>query len=353
MGARLLGVALAAAVTAMPDRIERDAASLVAVAPDAPPSPPYPPPLTEAQALKAGAADNNGNISFPEGTLLPSVQCIEYMVLEHSTSLPLFKAQMQMLGMWDRVTVHIATPDPDGKAAGCFRAHVKAWNAALERGCASTLMVEEDFYFNDQSVKQSLDHADTFVAAGRSYDMLFLGYSPQQNITDGVLKSQVDPAKYMLGSVATYDDDAFQCIYRLHDWLCTQSYIISPETMERWKNLTYTPNVTPPIDLYLSSEFDNDGFFAVRPASGFQRFHPPAPGETGAEETGSANEVWKFVPGVYYSLYGAPPPCDGMSWNPGRSGSLRVRLRPSPPTRCCRDRLVAVGCFSTIVEDPH
>jgi len=35
---------------------------------------------------------------------------------------------------------------------------------------------------------------------------------------------------------------------------------------------------------------------------GFQRYHAPVAGQSGTEETGSANEIWKFIPGVVYSI---------------------------------------------------
>eukprot|EP00966_Prymnesium_polylepis_P252058 5827277-Prymnesium_polylepis.1 len=77
---------------------------------------------------------------------------------------------MKALGMWDRVTVHLNEPDPEGKAAGCFRSHVKGWNEALARGCEDALMVEEDLYFNEPVVNQSMANANAFVASGTPYD---------------------------------------------------------------------------------------------------------------------------------------------------------------------------------------
>jgi len=292
---------LAVAADALTSVLQR-ATGLVAHPEPLPPSADVPPspPNEDAESLETA---DNGNLIFSEGTLLPHVKCIEYMTLAHSQSAPLFQAQMEALGLWGRVTVHVAPPDPDGKAAGCFRAHINAWNAALARGCESALLLEEDVYFNEPVVQQSLAAADGLVASGVPFDMTFLGYTPQQNISEGVLMSELEPRRFMLGSIAPFDGGAFECVYRLHDWLCTQAYIISRAAMARWKGLTYTPGVTPPIDVYLSTRFDHGGFFAVRPAVGFQRYHTPAAGVTGAEETGSANEVWKFIPGVFYSIY--------------------------------------------------
>ena len=207
---------------------------------------------------------------------MPHVRCIEYMTLVNSESAPLFQAQMEALGLWDRVTVHVAPPDPDGKAAGCFRAHVKAWNAALARGCESALLLEEDVYFNEPVVQQALAAADGLVASGEPYDMTLLGYTPQQNISEGVLMSELEPRRFMLGSVAPFDSGAFECVYRLHDWLCTQAYIISHAAMARWKGLTYTPGVTPPIDVYLSTRVRASDVHATQLSQGL-----------GAHRTGS------------------------------------------------------------------
>ena len=108
------------------------------------PSPLLPPfPLLPMdEALAEGAADNNGNLSLTEGSLLPEVRCLIYLAVGQSSSAALFEAQFRRLGFWDRVHVLKSTPDPDGKAAGCFRSHVRGWNYALSRGCEHTLMLE-------------------------------------------------------------------------------------------------------------------------------------------------------------------------------------------------------------------
>ena len=155
-----------------------------------PPSPPASPPLPFPAALAAGADDNNGNLVFKEGTLLPEVQCLEYMAVKGSKELPLFTAQMQALGLWNRVTLHLVDPDPDGKAAGCFRNHVNVWNEALARGCEHALMLEEDLYFNEPAVPQAMASANAFLAAKQPYDMLFLGYTPMTNNSGGLLTAQ-------------------------------------------------------------------------------------------------------------------------------------------------------------------
>ena len=60
----------------------------------------------------------------------------------------------------------------------------------------------------------------------------------------------------MQGAVSVYDSNKYECVYRVHNWLCTQSYIISRNAMQKWRNLTYTPGVTLPIDYLLSTQYD-------------------------------------------------------------------------------------------------
>ena len=92
----------------------------------------------------------------------------------------------------------------------------------------------------------------------------------------------------MLGSVQPYDGGGVgdKCIYRLHLWLCTQCYIISRPAMARWRDLRYIVGVTLPIDFLLSTYYDNDSFFTVRPMVGFQRHHAAVRGQLGTHETG-------------------------------------------------------------------
>jgi len=263
------------------------------------------PSSSKTESPKAQAAvDDNGDLTFPEGTLLPAVKCIQYLALNGSTQLPLFEYQMKRLGMWDRVTVQIGEADPEGKAAGCFRAHVRGWNEALARGCPNVLMLEEDVYFNEPVVEMGMAHANNFIAQNDTYDMFFLGYTPQVNFSGplGILQPFVDPTD-MLGSVAVYDDNKDMCVYRLHKWLCTQSYIISAPTMERWKDMTYVNGVTPPFDSFLSNHYDTDNFFTIRTPIAFQRYHQGVKGQSGTGETGSPMETFKMIPGVVYSIY--------------------------------------------------
>ena len=108
----------------------------------------------------------------------------------------------------------------------------------------------------------------------------------------------------MLGSVGLYDsDDRHKCIYRLHKWLCTQSYIVSKSAMEIYAQLVYQVNVTPPVDAYLANHHDRGRFFTVRPLIGFQRHHVGIKGQADRGETGSWMETFKMVPGIVYTYY--------------------------------------------------
>ena len=175
---------LAWVTTALPSKHEQDAAASVLLPDNATASMSMPPSSTLAEeAPRIANVYDNGDLTFPSGVLLPEIKaaCIVYITLNGSTMLPLFSYQMQRLGLWDRVHVQQGHPDPDGKAAGCFRAHVQGWKWALEHGCEHALMLEDDVYFNEPATEMALAHANRFVKSGAEYDMLFLGMTPQMN----------------------------------------------------------------------------------------------------------------------------------------------------------------------------
>eukprot|EP00966_Prymnesium_polylepis_P130947 3028620-Prymnesium_polylepis.1 len=180
-----------------------------------------PSPLPHPSSQTPPDEDDDRGLQLAEGRLLPAVHCITYVALEDSKELPLFEAQMRSLGLWDRVTVQQSPPDPDGKAAGCWRSHVRAWNDALARGCEHALILEEDVYFEEAVVEAGMAHANAFIASGSPYDMFFLGYSPEVNLSHKTMAPFQDLAA-MQGSVEVYDGDRYQCVYRLRRWLCTQ-----------------------------------------------------------------------------------------------------------------------------------
>jgi len=134
--------------------------------------------------------------------------------------------------------------------------------------------------------------------------MLFLGYSPEVDARDGDKMAPFQHLSRMGGSVAETHDE-FKCIYKLRRWLCTQAYVISHAAMYRWRNLTYDVQTNIPIDFFLSSEpgYSDSAYFTVRPMMGFQRYHKPAVGVIESDtHTGSSYEVFKFIPGVVYSI---------------------------------------------------
>jgi len=153
-------------------------------------------------------------------------------------------------------------------------------------------------------VEAGFDHANAFLANGTAYDMLFLGYSPEVDARDGDKMAPFQHLSRMGGSVAETHDE-FKCIYKLRRWLCTQAYVISHAAMYRWRNLTYDVQTNIPIDFFLSSEpgYSDSAYFTVRPMMGFQRYHKPAVGVIESDtHTGSSYEVFKFIPGVVYSI---------------------------------------------------
>ena len=80
----------------------------------------------------------------PHPNFLPSVRCIEILALNNSTTLSLLMRELTAMDMSDRADTLMQQPDPEGKAAGCFKGHVTLWNRALARGCDETLVLEEE-----------------------------------------------------------------------------------------------------------------------------------------------------------------------------------------------------------------
>jgi len=231
------------------------------------------------------------------GELLSKVQCIRYLTLNGSDQTALFEAQTKKMGLWDRVTVQTDERDPEGKAAGCLRAHVKAWNLALDEGCDNLLVLEEDVFFDRTMVQPTFSHINYFLGHNTSsYDMLFLGWGDSfLNLTnDGVSAgyTSVTPIK------------GYKCIWTIHHWLDTTAYVISRSMMERNKNLTYINGL--PIDVELQALEDRNRYFTVRPTVAFQRYHPPPPGANESSSadggTGDAAELYLSIPALVHDF---------------------------------------------------
>jgi len=276
--------------------------------------------------------DQDSGLHVPEGKLIPELQCIFYLTLQNSSMITLFEKQMRSLGLWDRVIVHASTPDPEGKAAGCLRAHVAGWNQALDMGCTSAMMLEEDVFFEETVVEKGLERANKFLESGTHYDMFMLGWTvgfDKAGLDDVMLEFQ-EPEK-MYGKVSTFHDDKYECIYKCQFWRTTQSYIISSSFMRKNKDLVWAGK---PIDVLFGND-PNNTYVTLRPNIGFQRYHLPAKGEveTGGRTlnggTGEPYPAFKMIPGVQYSIFDpelyvtkanimSPPQClpppDAFSW---------------------------------------
>eukprot|EP00966_Prymnesium_polylepis_P185523 4300263-Prymnesium_polylepis.1 len=122
---------------------------------------------------------------------------------------------MTAIGLWHRVTVQWEQVDPDGKTAGSFRAHQRAWAAALVEGCRNLLVLEEDVFFDAKSVEPAAAHANAFIEGAQDeYDMLLLGWAP-------AFRPGAD-------GITTVAPSSAPCVYHIHAWLLMHACELPP-----------------------------------------------------------------------------------------------------------------------------
>ena len=80
------------------------------------------------------------SFNFANTTLVPSIDCMRVITLNDSKELPLFEQEARRVGFWHRVSVQVEHHDPDGAAAGCSRAHIRAWNWGADHNCSHLLV---------------------------------------------------------------------------------------------------------------------------------------------------------------------------------------------------------------------
>jgi hypothetical protein len=80
-------------------------------------------------------------------TILPSIDCVRMITLNGSEMSDLLRNELKVRGLWNRTTVQTEQLDPEGGRAGCFRAHVRAWNLGLTLECENLLVLEDDVFF--------------------------------------------------------------------------------------------------------------------------------------------------------------------------------------------------------------
>ena len=63
-------------------------------------------------------------------------------------------------------------------------------------------------------------------------------------------------------------------MFQLHHWLLTHAYIISPEAMAQYQDLSlFDMQPHQALDVRLSNNFDRNSFYTVRPTVAFQRYN--------------------------------------------------------------------------------
>eukprot|EP00928_Gymnodinium_smaydae_P090799 TRINITY_DN7452_c0_g1_i1.p1 TRINITY_DN7452_c0_g1~~TRINITY_DN7452_c0_g1_i1.p1 ORF type:complete len:324 (-),score=45.39 TRINITY_DN7452_c0_g1_i1:173-1090(-) len=197
------------------------------------------------------------NTGLQPSRILSAVDCVRVLAM-HDSNVSGLEGELRRYGLWDRTEILRAQPDPDGSEAGCFRAHVHAWEDGYDAGCSNMLVLEEDAAFYNVTVHESAARADKLVASGVSYDLIFLGWSGHASVLG---------AGFSLRQVT----DA-ECAFEINGRYQTHAYIISSETMKNWRHWQYSKS-DPNIDRLLNKRQREGRYFTVRPASFYQSCH--------------------------------------------------------------------------------
>eukprot|EP00928_Gymnodinium_smaydae_P090801 TRINITY_DN7452_c0_g2_i1.p1 TRINITY_DN7452_c0_g2~~TRINITY_DN7452_c0_g2_i1.p1 ORF type:complete len:304 (-),score=39.71 TRINITY_DN7452_c0_g2_i1:103-1014(-) len=215
--------------------------------------------LTEKYAFDDNAVallQLNKGLELEPLRILSSADCVRVLAM-HDSDVSSLKEELRAYGLLERTDIRRAQPDPDGAEAGCFRAHVNAWQEGYEKGCSNMLVLEEDAAIFNVTAYAGASRADKFINSGISYDVLFLGWSaPTMTETNFSLHQLPDA------------DCAFEIIARKQ----THAYIISSEAMTMWRHWQYSTS-HPSIDNYMNEMQRQRRQFTVRPGISYQSCH--------------------------------------------------------------------------------
>ena len=201
--------------------------------------------------------------------LLPSVDCIRVLTVGDADDVTFrrFVKKTRRVGLWGRTTVQREAPDPEGGRVGCFRAHVRAWQAGVAERCNHLLVMEDDVFFDEEALPTWSQRAEALFRSRTPYDMLFMGFDLGWG--DSLLAG-IDPNATVIARATPHA--GLECTYTIHDWRSTHAYIISRDAMRTLQNLT-TAVGDQPIDFLLPQQYDRGRFVALRPKVAFQSFH--------------------------------------------------------------------------------
>jgi len=195
--------------------------------------------------------------------------------MQGSDTLSWLEAQLRQLGLWSRTLVQVEEPDPEGGMAGCFHAHVRAWQAS--QACRNLLVLEDDAFFENGTVQRGMHHVEAFLQSEPVYDLMLLGWSGHPTPPESVSVRQVE---------------GVECIFAITGtWALTHAYIISNTAMHDFKGMQWKEHSTA-IDHDLSSFRDRGLFVTVRPEIAFQRAHPLTTTETPFHNASSILKAW-------------------------------------------------------------
>lgn len=244
----------------------------------------------DTQSLMAPAQEDGYKWESNLPYFLPTVKCVEVLSLRNSNSLHGLTEELEAIGLANRTEYLIQVPDPEGKAAGCFRGHVKMWNNALAKGCETALILEDDARFEGATLQQGMHAADLFLRSKTPFDLYFLGWNA--NFFAGYFPPE--------NRTRVHEVPGLNCSYNVHFWFETHAYIISRDAMQLYKDLQYQG---VPIDDLLSFSWDRDRFFVARPKIAFQALHrSQAVAQDNGVKTDGPDQVISETPFIWYMI---------------------------------------------------
>ena len=207
---------------------------------------------------------------------LHSVDCIRILALENSPYIPLLRAELEDLLLWDnRTSIIYSKPDPR-EGAGCWNAHIRAWRNVTAANCNHSLILEEDATFRRNLLKRDR-RIDYFIGLNEPYDILQLGMWHNGVVAGNIPMLFPDLKKGYKKTVYT-PYEKVPCMARtVGEPGSTHAYIISRRAALRWRpswELT-RKHGKHHIDQWMKRDSKHNNFVLL-PSLAFQRFHSSA-----------------------------------------------------------------------------
>lgn len=113
--------------------------------------------------------------SAPVINVAPPIECVRVISGNRSKYRETAVRELARVGLAE-VSVQVEALDSGSHKRGCQNGHVRAHQWAVQRGCRSVLVVEDDVVFTEQ-VQPAWDGLTAFLESGTRWDAVFLGYT--------------------------------------------------------------------------------------------------------------------------------------------------------------------------------